>query len=425
MPSGPEALALKEQFKSLLTLALRRPRPPPPGPRSSVHGWVQGPDSSARAQATSECPLAWPAPSISWLRPCRWTTAEAPRASAGRARLGILLAGLVTGRCRAAGWGHGGGFALAGGAAGRECRAGVLRAGCPLAQPWSVVGGNTLGAGRHCDAAPLHGLVWALGAVVVAVIALMFPAALPAPAGRRVGAFDGLDGHHGLGLCGAAGGLQLATAGAGGHGLTTGSAAAAIRTPRSACPWRRAFRQRRPLWRGRARRRAVPLQPGADVPRDDLAELLHEAELLGYRNRMQVLRCSEVMTQPVITVVYGTSLEEAWDPLQQHQIKALPVVDRVQRIVGIVTRSDFLRAAEAGQHLGLAARLQSLLAKHDHAPDKPGSGGPDHDAPRARGQPRPARQRGAALLRRQRPPPPAHRRRAKPGSSASPPRPTS
>jgi len=37
------------------------------------------------------------------------------------------------------------------------------------------------------------------------------------------------------------------------------------------------------------------------------------------------------------------------------------VVDRVQRIVGIVTRADFMRAAEAEQHDGLAGRLQALL----------------------------------------------------------------
>jgi CBS domain-containing membrane protein len=51
---------------------------------------------------------------------------------------------------------------------------------------------------------------------------------------------------------------------------------------------------------------------------------------------------------------------------------ALPVVDRVQRIVGIVTRSDFLRAAEAGLHQGLASRLQNLLKpSHTTHSDKP------------------------------------------------------
>ena len=37
------------------------------------------------------------------------------------------------------------------------------------------------------------------------------------------------------------------------------------------------------------------------------------------------------------------------------------MVDRVQRITGIVTRADFMRAAEADRRDGLAGRLQSLL----------------------------------------------------------------
>jgi CBS domain-containing membrane protein len=98
-----------------------------------------------------------------------------------------------------------------------------------------------------------------------------------------------------------------------------------------------------------------------DVPRDDLADLLHEAELLSYRNRLGGLRCADIMSTPVITVEFGTPLAEAWALLQQHRIKALPVVDRVQRIVGIVTRADFMRAAEGQQREGLAGRLQTLL----------------------------------------------------------------
>lgn len=110
-----------------------------------------------------------------------------------------------------------------------------------------------------------------------------------------------------------------------------------------------------------------------DVPRDDLADLLHEAELLSYRNRLGGLRCADIMSSPVVTVEFGTSLAEAWALLQQHRIKALPVVDRVQRIVGIVTRADFMRAAEGQQREGLAGRLQTLLkpspATHSTKPE--------------------------------------------------------
>ena len=47
--------------------------------------------------------------------------------------------------------------------------------------------------------------------------------------------------------------------------------------------------------------------------------------------------------------------------MQQRRIKALPVTDRVQRIVGIVTVADFMRMAGLKQHDGLGDRLRKLV----------------------------------------------------------------
>lgn len=299
---------------------------------------------------------------------------ERLRASAG-AGLGILLAGLIT-AATARGW-------LGATAAALPWLVAPLGASAvlvfcvpasPLAQPWSVVGGNTVSAlAGIATLHLLHGPVWALGAVAVgSAIALMFLLRCLHPPGGASALLMVLTGTTAWGFAAlpvAFNSLLLVLVGTAynrlsGRRYPHAQVSLPVAAGVSAAPQR--F--------GEAELDAVLSRYNQvlDVPRDDLAELLHEAELLGYRNRMQVLRCREVMTQPVVTVVYGTSLEEAWGLLQQHQIKALPVVDRVQRIVGIVTRSDFLRAAEAGQHLGLAARLQSLLKpSHTTHTDKP------------------------------------------------------
>jgi CBS domain-containing membrane protein len=47
--------------------------------------------------------------------------------------------------------------------------------------------------------------------------------------------------------------------------------------------------------------------------------------------------------------------------LRRHRIKALPVVDRARRVIGILTVADFMRAAELDRHDGLADRLRRLL----------------------------------------------------------------
>ena len=61
--------------------------------------------------------------------------------------------------------------------------------------------------------------------------------------------------------------------------------------------------------------------------------------------------------------LFGTPLTEAWALMRQRRIKALPVIDRARRIVGIVTVADFMRHAQPdASPLGLGQRLRALLA---------------------------------------------------------------
>ncbi|WP_241517034.1 HPP family protein [Roseateles puraquae] len=233
----------------------------------------------------------------------------------------------------------------------------------PLAQPWAVVGGNTVSAlvGIAC-------LRWlplppfAIAAVAVALaIGLMFLLRCLHPPGGAASLLMVLsatqDWHFAFEPV-ALNSLLLVLAGMAYNSLTGRRyphAQQAAVMPAGA--------QVAPPRFGEAELDAVLVRYNQvlDVPRDDLADLLHEAELLSYRNRLGGLRCRDIMSSPVITAEFGTPLAEAWALLQQHRIKALPVVDRVQRITGIVTRADFMRAAEADRRDGLAGRLQSLL----------------------------------------------------------------
>ena len=98
-----------------------------------------------------------------------------------------------------------------------------------------------------------------------------------------------------------------------------------------------------------------------DVSRDDLETLFQRAEAVAYRRRLGEIRCADIMSRDLVTVQFGSSLEEAWALMRQHRIKALPVVDRVRRIVGIVTMADFLRHANLDVHAGLGQRLREFL----------------------------------------------------------------
>ncbi len=79
-----------------------------------------------------------------------------------------------------------------------------------------------------------------------------------------------------------------------------------------------------------------------DVSEDDLVRLYNLAIEHAF-SRHVGLRCAEVMSRDVVTTTLDASLADAWELLQKHRIKALPVIDADRRLKGIITLSDFFR----------------------------------------------------------------------------------
>jgi len=78
-----------------------------------------------------------------------------------------------------------------------------------------------------------------------------------------------------------------------------------------------------------------------DVSADDLEELFLEAEHRAWKRRFGSLRCADVMSRDVVNVLPSTPARQAWQLLMAHAIKALPVVDQQRRVLGIGTLHDF------------------------------------------------------------------------------------
>ncbi len=110
-----------------------------------------------------------------------------------------------------------------------------------------------------------------------------------------------------------------------------------------------------------------------DISRDELRALIEDTQLQGYQRRLAQLRCGDIMSRQPITVGHQTPLAEAWPLFRQHRIKALPVIDAKGEVIGIVTPADFMRAAEPHPEPSLDLRLRRL---RDWAL-RPGTGLPD------------------------------------------------
>jgi CBS domain-containing membrane protein len=106
-----------------------------------------------------------------------------------------------------------------------------------------------------------------------------------------------------------------------------------------------------------------------DISCEDLQAILLETEMRAHQRRFGITRCSDVMSRDVIHVMFGTPLQEAWTALQEHKLTALPVVGRGNHVVGIITRADFINHARPDSYKGLARALARLLepVRHTHS----------------------------------------------------------
>lgn len=228
----------------------------------------------------------------------------------------------------------------------------------PLAQPWPVIGGNVLSAlvGSLC-AAMIGDPAWACAVGVGTAILVMFACRCLHPPGGATALLVALN----------AAGPQFAlfpmlvdstllvAAGILYNSLT------GRRYPH-AQGWSTQPRQ------ASSRFTAADLDAALahynqviDVSPDDLEEILRFAEASAYQRNFGHLICGDVMTRDALTAEYGTPLDQAWRTMRARHIKALPVIDRARRIVGIVTVSDFMQHAGNERHDGLAQRLRALL----------------------------------------------------------------
>ncbi|WP_374442811.1 HPP family protein [Pseudomonas panipatensis] len=110
-----------------------------------------------------------------------------------------------------------------------------------------------------------------------------------------------------------------------------------------------------------------------DVTREDLERLLHEAEKQASGRLLGGITAEAIMSRDIRSVSPRSRVEQAWQLLARHHLKALPVVED-GRLVGILTLTDLFRGVHTrglgrlrspfGQQVGnlMTHRVQSLRA---------------------------------------------------------------
>jgi CBS domain-containing membrane protein len=242
----------------------------------------------------------------------------------------------------------------------------------PLAQPWSILGGNLVSAlvGVTAATAIADPVVAASVAIGVAIALMASLRCLHPPSGAvALTAVLGGPAIHGLGY-----GFVLWPVGANSL-LLLGVALLFNNLTGRAYPHGRADAHGTgdpaPATRGAtsADLDAVlkTYDQVLDVGRDDLAAILGQVQREAYRRRAAgPVTCAAIMSRHVVAIAPHAPLHEALAQLRRHRVKALPVTDEGARILGIVTQTDLLDKTvweRPGPRLGLGRRLALTLAR--------------------------------------------------------------
>ncbi|KVE71799.1 HPP family protein [Burkholderia vietnamiensis] len=220
----------------------------------------------------------------------------------------------------------------------------------PLAQPWSIVGGNLVAAtvGVACAQWIADPITAAAVAVALAIGGMFALRCVHPPSGAvALTAVLGGPAIHALGFGFVVVPIALQSAillsaalvyhALTGHRYPHGGVRADAQSQAGGAAPRGGFT--------RADLDAVLKRRGEwlDVDPDDLETLLRETEMQAYTRTFGELRCADLMTKHAIEVSPSTSVTVALTLLDRHRVKALPVVDGEARLIGIVTRADLTR----------------------------------------------------------------------------------
>jgi CBS domain-containing membrane protein len=235
----------------------------------------------------------------------------------------------------------------------------------PLAQPWSVVGGNTLSAlvGIACAKWIPDASIAAAVAVSLAIAVMIATRSLHPPGGASalLMVLVGCDRFTFAFSPVLTDSLLLVAAGLIYNNLTRR-------------PWPHVAPAKSPSTTSRFSSADLDAALAhynqvLDVSRDDLQSLLEQAEASAYQRKMGEIRCADIMSRELIVARQEMPLKDAWALMRKHKIKALPVIDRQHHLLGIVTVADFMKQLDLDAHEGVGWHLRALLRqKHKVRP---------------------------------------------------------
>ncbi|MDO9105137.1 MAG: HPP family protein [Methylovulum sp.] len=109
-----------------------------------------------------------------------------------------------------------------------------------------------------------------------------------------------------------------------------------------------------------------------DITPGDLSHLLNDAQRNSFKRSRNIITCGDIMDQAMQPVEFGTEIEAAWQIMYREKRKALPVIDKSRRVIGIVTWNDFFKFVNLNAYENFQDKFRAFIRRTpDISTDKP------------------------------------------------------
>ncbi|SDK68207.1 CBS domain-containing membrane protein [Methylophilus rhizosphaerae] len=299
-----------------------------------------------------------------WPRPATGSMRDHARAAIG-AGLGILSTGLIAHAVLPGDW-QTAVFLIA--PIGASAVILFCLPSSPLAQPWSMLGGNLIAATSGVFFTQLlpHHLAYAAAFAILAAISLMFALrCLHPPSGAvALTAVLGGDAVHSMGYTFVgwpvlANSLLLILSAWLYHTLTGYRYPAPHTDSKPTSPAHMHYQfgfKEEDLQAALGEFHEV-----LDISPENLQMLLQQTELIAYHRKLEEIECRHIMRPVEATLHFGDSLEHAWETLSRQPEPAIPVVNKSNLVIGLLSVADFMRHAKPEKFHQVAPAIKRLI----------------------------------------------------------------
>ncbi len=100
-----------------------------------------------------------------------------------------------------------------------------------------------------------------------------------------------------------------------------------------------------------------------DMTHAALSKLLTQVEMNTFQRIRGTITCADIMIKDVVSVEFGTEVEQAWEIMRKNKLKAMPVLDSAQRVIGIVTWNDFFKCIDLNAYDSLQNKFRNFIRR--------------------------------------------------------------